>query len=461
MKDKIKKLNIFKQLSLVQQLIVVLSSVGLLLVAVIMPLIDYNLNSIIDDQMYETLEISQYAVIKDSYMPNNRQNKPTYHIIYDSSSNAFIKSNIVSQQAIEALYTDLFSEDLQEILNSKQTSLKNKGVYANDTYYYMITKFGGNSSYYLISIVNSDYSMDLISSLRNQIIYIQYGFFVIFAIVMILWVLTLINPLKRIKNYIDNIKEHKKAELMIDRQDEIGIVSKALVEMKEDLDRQESIKEEMIHNISHDLKTPIALIQTYGQSVKDDIYPYGDKNSSMDVILENADRLEHKVKSFLYLNRLDYLQGENNELTTMNMKQLIEKIVNQMDALKPEILLTSQLEDVCFVGDEEHWRVAIENIIENASRYAKSQITITLKDKYLEIYNDGEPIDEDTLPYLFDPYVKGVKGQFGLGLSIVSKISEMFGYTIKAQNQEIGVSFIFIKEGSLNFRGVSKNETLK
>ncbi len=446
MKDKIKKLNIFKQLSLVQQLIVVLSSVGLLLVAVIMPLIDYNLNSIIDDQMYETLEISQYAVIKDSYMPNNRQNKPTYHIIYDSSSNAFIKSNIVSQQAIEALYTDLFSEDLQEILNSKQTSLKNKGVYANDTYYYMITKFGGNSSYYLISIVNSDYSMDLISSLRNQIIYIQYGFFVIFAIVMILWVLTLINPLKRIKNYIDNIKEHKKAELMIDRQDEIGIVSKALVEMKEDLDRQESIKEEMIHNISHDLKTPIALIQTYGQSVKDDIYPYGDKNSSMDVILENADRLEHKVKSFLYLNRLDYLQGENNELTTMNMKQLIEKIVNQMDALKPEILLTSQLEDVCFVGDEEHWRVAIENIIENASRYAKSQITITLKDKYLEIYNDGEPIDEDTLPYLFDPYVKGVKGQFGLGLSIVSKISEMFGYTIKAQNQEIGVSFIFIKE---------------
>ena len=105
--------------------------------------------------------------------------------------------------------------------------------------------------------------------------------------------------------------------------------------MKEDLERQESIKEEMIHNISHDLKTPIALIQTYGQSVKDDIYPYGDKNSSMDIILENAERLEHKVKSFLYLNRLDYLQGENNELGTFDMKQLIEKIVNQMYALKP------------------------------------------------------------------------------------------------------------------------------
>ena len=47
--------------------------------------------------------------------------------------------------------------------------------------------------------------------------------------------------------------------------------------MKEEIDKQSKIKEEMIHNISHDLKTPIALIKSYSQSVKDDIYPYGDK----------------------------------------------------------------------------------------------------------------------------------------------------------------------------------------
>ncbi len=127
------------------------------------------------------------------------------------------------------------------------------------------------------------------------------------------------------------------------------------------------------------------------------------------------------------------------------MKQLIDKIVTQMDLLKPQIQLETDLEDVCFVGNEEHWRVAIENIIENASRYAQSIIHISLKDKYLEIYNDGEHIDEDTLPFLFNPYVKGVKGQFGLGLSIVNKIVTMFGYTVEAKNQDIGVSFIFKK----------------
>ena len=210
--------------------------------------------------------------------------------------------------------------------------------------------------------------------------------------------------------------------------------------------KSQRMKTELISNVSHDLKTPIALIQTYAQSIKDDVYPYGDKDSSIDIILENADRLEHKVKSFLYLNRLDYLQGEDNEIGSFAIQDLIEKIVLQMDFMKPDLHLETELEDVQFDGDEEHWRVAIENIIENASRYAKSVIKITLKEDYLEIYNDGENIDEATLPYLFDPYVKGVKGQFGLGLSIVSKIASMFQYSVTAKNHDVGVSFIFQKK---------------
>lgn len=443
--EKIKsKLSFFKKLSLVQQLIVVLCFVGLLLVAVLMPIVDYNVTSIVDKQMYERLTISQYSIIYNNIMPY-KQEKEVYHIIYDTSNNSFVQSNIGSVQVVYDLYSYLFKDDLAKIVNTDQEVLKNKGEYDESTYYYMITKIN-NTSKYLISLVDSEYSVSLITSLRNQIIYIQYGFFIIFALVMILWVLTLINPLKKIKNYIDNIKDRKDSDLIMNREDEIGIVSKALVEMKEDLDKQESIKEEMIHNISHDLKTPIALIQTYAQSIKDDVYPYGDKDSSIDIILENADRLEHKVKSFLYLNRLDYLQGEDNEIGSFAIQDLIEKIVFQMDFMKPDLHLETELEDVQFDGDEEHWRVAIENIIENASRYAKSVIKITLKEDYLEIYNDGENIDEATLPYLFDPYVKGVKGQFGLGLSIVSKISSMFQYSVTAKNHDVGVSFIFQKK---------------
>ena len=442
--EKIKeRLSFFKKLSLVQQLIVVLCAMAILMVAVMMPVVDYNLSSIVDKQMYERLTISQTSIIYSNIIPY-KQEKEVYHIIYESDENTFTETNISSHQVVYNFYSYLFKEDLFKAIQTHQSVIKNKGQYNGNTYYYMITHIN-DTSQYLISLVDSEYSLSLVTSLRNQIIYIQYGFFIVLALVMILWVLSLISPLKKIKNYIDNIKDHKESELNIQREDEIGIVFKALVAMKDDLDKQESIKEEMIHNISHDLKTPIALIQTYAQSIRDDVYPYGDKDSSIDVILENADRLEHKVKSFLYLNRLDYLQGEDNQLETFAIKELIEKIVLQMDLLKPEIRLETELEDVTFVGDEEHWRVAIENIIENASRYAKTLIKITLKEDYLEIYNDGEAIDEATLPYLFDPYVKGVKGQFGLGLSIVSKIASMFGYNVSAVNQEVGVCFIFQK----------------
>lgn len=437
-------LHFFKKLSLIQQLIVVLGLVALVFVAIMMPLINYNLTSIIDKQMYETLTISQYSVINDSYLPNLKQTKQTYQIIYDSSSNSFVKTNITSQEFLADLYYSVFGEDLKKAVTQSKETVQNKVNYSRETYYYKITQFG--NTYYLISIVDSDYSADLITSMRNQVVYILYAFFVVMGLVMVIWVFSLISPLKKIKTYIDNIKEHKKSTLNIDREDEIGIVSKALVEMEEELNKQESIKEEMIHNISHDLKTPIALIKTYSQSVKDDIYPYGDKDSSMDVILENAERLDHKVKSFLFLNRLDYLQGESIEFTAFDMKQLIEKIVSQMDILKPELTLETELDDVCFIGNEEHWRVAIENIIENASRYAVSKIQIILHQDYLEIYNDGDQIDEDTLPFLFDPYVKGVKGQFGLGLSIVSKIASLYDYQVQAKNNEVGVSFIFTKK---------------
>lgn len=440
MKDKFR---FFKKLTLVQQLITVLGIVGLLMIFVFMPLVDYNLNAIIDKQMYETLQISQYSIIhNDSYMPY-QQAKPTYHIIYDMIDNEFSKNNLPSITYLFDFYNELFGEDLHTMLKNQQDVLQTKKEYRGKVYYYRIVK--ATPYEYLISIVNSDYSTDLLTSLRNQVIHMQYIFFLILAGVLILWVMTLISPLTKIKNYIDDIKEKKTSSLNIDRYDEIGTVSHALIEMKKELDHQEKIQQEMIHNISHDLKTPIALIQTYGQSVKDDIYPYGDKNSSMDVILENASRLEHKVKSLLYLNRLDYLNHEEQDFKLFPMKELIEKIVSQMDILQPDIALLTELEDCCFYGNEEHWRVAIENIIDNASRYASTSIKIILKENYLEIYNDGESIDDEILPYLFDPYVKGVKGQFGLGLSISYKIASLFGYHMKAMNQQTGVSFIIFQ----------------
>ena len=329
------------------------------------------------------------------------------------------------------------------MVKKNKKKLQEKVKMQDQTVYYQIVK--ADDSNYIISLVYSDYSKTLINNLKDQVIDIFYIAFLIIGLALFVWVSSLIKPLKLIKNYIDDIKNDKESELHIQREDEIGVLSSSLIEMKEEIDRQNEIKEEMIHNISHDLKTPIALIQTYAQSIKDDIYPYGDKDSSVDVILENTDRLEKKVKSLLYLNRLDYISGQIGD-ETCSMKELIEHIVFQLTAMHPQIEIITDLQDSSFKGKDDYWRICIENIIENAARYVHHEIKIILKDQYLEIFNDGEPIDDSNPESLFQPYEIGHKGQFGLGLSIVYKTVTMYGYKVEAVNRVDGVSFIIQKK---------------
>ena len=258
-------------------------------------------------------------------------------------------------------------------------------------YYYRIQN-AGTLNFYVASFMDETYSTSLRDSVIDSTVYVTVLAFSLILLIMIVWVFSIIHPLNQIKSYIEQIKQGKQVELYLNREDEIGEVANALVTMKDELTRQEKAKEEMIHNISHDLKTPIALIQTYAQSIKDDIYPYGDKDSSVDVILENTDRLEKKVKSLLYLNRLDYISGQIGD-ETCSMKELIEHIVFQLTAMHSQIEIITDLQDSSFKGKDDYWRICIENIIENAARYVHHEIKIILKDQYLEIFNDGEPID--------------------------------------------------------------------
>ena len=75
-------------------------------------------------------------------------------------------------------------------------------------------------------------------------------------------------------------------------------------------------------------------------------------------------------------------------------------------------------------------------------RYAKKEIKITVKNKKITFYNDGENIDEYILNNIFTPYEKGLNGMFGLGLSIVRKTLNLLDYDITAKNEKNGVNFV-------------------
>lgn len=228
----------------------------------------------------------------------------------------------------------------------------------------------------LVSYTDDAYAQQLRSTLMDSTIYVIVIVFFMLLIILLLWVFQIIRPLNQIKSYIAQIKEGKDVDLYICRDDEIGDVAKELQTLTAELAKQEKAKEEMIHNISHDLKTPIATIKSYSESIKDGIYPYGDLESSVDVILDNAKRLEDKVHSLLYMNRVEYLVSSDSEGVTTNMKDVVEEVVLNAKVIRPEIQLITDVEEVYFDGLFESWRVCIENILQNAFRYAKTYIKI-------------------------------------------------------------------------------------
>ena len=125
------------------------------------------------------------------------------------------------------------------------------------------------------------------------------------------------------------------------------------------------------------------------------------------------------------------------------MSEIINDIVvNYKHQLENINFILDLDENVYFKGFSENWYTVVDNIIDNAKRYAKTEIKIVLRENRLRIYNDGDHIDQKFIDSAFKPYEKGSKGQFGLGMSIVQKTVDYFGMNLHVVNEDVGVSFI-------------------
>lgn len=423
-----KRLRIWlSNFTLIQQfLTIVLFTISFLLFF-IFSYLNRNIDSFVNNQMYVFIHRSQNEYLETRNTPSESN---VLHFVYNVESKRYL--NNVPEE---------YRNMLQEIdPDPEGGKVDSSFSYGSNSIVYSIISF--DNDYRLISIIKNNFREEFRSALSNGVINVT--LYVVFGLIglIILWVSSLIRPLDLIRDYINKIKNNEKAELNLNRYDEIGEVAEALVSMNEELSEQQHIRDEMIQNISHDLKTPIATIKSYSESIKDGIYPYDTLEKSVDVIIENADRLEKKVYSLITYNKMGYLVDNNDNILNLEMAPIIQKAILAAEVIRNDIEIITDLdENVAFHGDEEPWRVVIENLIDNALRYAKSKIIISLKDNLLEVYNDGENIEQERLDKLFKPYEKGNKGKFGLGLSIVKKVTETYGYSVTGENMNDGVIF--------------------
>ena len=434
-----------RELSLLQQILCIIFLFIALFAGFLLFFITPAIDRFSETEMYELLHNSQSGVI--DYINEHPDEADIIYgtdasisqMVYEPTTDELrilkqgdINSKILPEIKKEAMKAKAGTQDYTvEIEDEKQTKIK---------YLYSISllKDGRN----LISVMPDTYRISFQKSLISGVVMMNILVVSVLLALLLAWVGTFIYPLQQIKLYIQKIKNDEPATLNIKRNDEIGEVAEALTEMESALNKQNREKEEMIQNISHDLKTPIATIKSYSEAIKDGIYPYDTLEKSIDVIIEHADRLEKKVKSLIILNKMGYLLDKCPEGDNLDMNAVIEKVVLSLKVVRPEIQIISKCDKtIYFHGEEEPWRIAVENLIDNALRYAKTTVIVELKYNELCIIDDGKQIEEDRLPTLFHPYEKGTDGQFGLGLSIVYRVCTTYGYRVQAENLPEGASF--------------------
>ena len=265
----------------------------------------------------------------------------------------------------------------------------------------------------------------------------------IILVIVAVWSQILVERIKNLKEKVDNLdNDNYSSNPPYKMDDEIEDLSHAIDDMKENLKKQEEYKNQLYQNISHDFKTPLTVIKSYVEAIEDGVQ---DEKSGLKIIKQETKKLDIKVHSLLYLNKLNYIKDmDDYKSGTINIVEILTSSVEKFKLTRPEIHWEVNITDkkTVFNGSENMWEAIVDNILSNFMRYAESEIKITVHNHQIIFYNDGPHIDKTVLKEIFSPYRKGIKGQFGLGLSIVRKTVSLLGYDVKVRNEKTGVSFI-------------------
>lgn len=231
------------------------------------------------------------------------------------------------------------------------------------------------------------------------------------------------------------------------------------IEQKEKL---EDMRNEFLGNVSHELKTPIALIQGYAEGLKEGVSDDPESREFYcDVIMDEASKMNLMVKNLLTLNQLEF---GNDEVTfeRFDVSKLIQGVIQSC-----EILIQQADAKIDFIGespvyvwaDEFKTEQVIRNYLTNAIHHVDNErrieVRVLSKDDIVRVtvFNSGHPIPQEDLAKLWDKFYKVDKahtreyGGNGIGLSIVKAIMESFHQKYGVRNFDNGVEFWFELDG--------------
>lgn len=272
------------------------------------------------------------------------------------------------------------------------------------------------------------------------------------------------------KNEIGQLGEHFN-QMSETLETTISELKTANNELQKDIEQKiqiDEMRKDFLSNVSHELKTPIALIQGYAEGLRECI---NDDEESRDfyceVIMDEASKMNQMVKKLLTLNQLEFGQ-EKVVMERFDLTALVRGVVQSAGILgqqKGAKIIFEQEQPVYAWADEFKIEEVITNYVSNALNHVANEMIVEVKicsvnqKIRVSVFNTGLPIPEEDLDKIWIKFYKVDKartreyGGSGIGLSIVKAIMDSYRQKCGAINYDNGVEFWFELDGD-EARGV-------
>ncbi len=314
------------------------------------------------------------------------------------------------------------------------------------------------------------------ASIANRFItYVSFGCFVISIVWVLIFAKQFSRPITEINRVTEAITQLKFDEkLKIDRSDEIGRLAcsvNALSEslktalgeltetnarLRDDIEaerRLDAMRRGFVANVSHELKTPIAIISGYAEGLKLNINA-ASREEYCNTIIDESNRMNKLVLSILELSRYESGQIPLNR-SDFDISQLADDMLKRIftgRSIKAECRIPYGL---IINADPLQTEQVLKAYLENAASHTPEHGTVTVTSEQsggvvrISVINTGSHISEEKMPQIWQSFFRGdsshkrESSRFGLGLSIVSAIMKLHGRSCGVYNTEDGVCFWF------------------
>jgi len=245
--------------------------------------------------------------------------------------------------------------------------------------------------------------------------------------------------------------------VLVTSSDEIGQLSESFNTMAESLEQTDKNRRDFLSNISHELRSPITSIRGFIAGILDGIIPMDKENYYLKIVYDEIQRLTRLVNDLLDLSAME--TGKFSfKLTELDINEIVKVCIARFETKVEDkglkVNVTLEGDHLYAAGDRDRLIQVITNLVDNAIKHCpdNGDIRVQTRSKgkkvHVSVYNDGTPIDDHDLKYIWDRFYKGDKSRTnkvstGLGLPIVRNIITQFGEDIWVENKGQGVIFTF------------------